>query len=426
MGLFNLFGGSKDKNNIKNVVKRMPMEKGPFKITCPYCFIRFTTNEVLFRASHAEEGDPEYEMKIDKLLNEYREGLDMDVLPELNAIISPMELPRESRFEVDGVLLEVKDKYDKVSKERLCPYCHNILPNTSGRGPTKVISVIGSSQAGKSVYMTSLLYTLERYTAERFNASLTAGSSKYNEEIKQNQRIIFEYNKMLDPTPKQHIDPLIENLKFKDDSRPAGTFVFYDIPGEGMSDQVYIDKHGAHIKNSDGIIFLVDPLQMRSIRKKLTITNKEDKGDFTERYQEPKDIVVNLIENFIMKQSGERTNIPTAVVVTKSDMLKNLNDEDYISENSNAFRNCEHKTFFNFNEFDNIDGEIKRFMSKVNSPFKGVMDTYFSNTAYFAVSALGGNPRNLSMGDGVVTPIRVDEPFLWLLYQMGYIDGGRE
>lgn len=424
MGLFSFFRGNRSENNN---YKKATYEKGPFMITCPFCFKKFKTEQVVFRASHYENGDPEYEKTVDELLNEYNKKVGKGVLGEINPIIEPRELPEKNKIRVDGVLIEIKDKYDAATSERLCPFCHNELPITSGRGPSKIISVVGASQAGKSVYMTTLLYTLEKYSCERINASLIAGSSLYNDEIRENQERIFEKNIMLDPTPKQHVEPLIENMKFKDDKIAPITFIFYDIPGEGMTDKDYIEKHGEHIKNSDGIIFLVDPLQMKTLRKKLSLVNREMKGDFTEKYQEPKDIIVYLFENFISKQSKEKTNIPTAIVVTKSDMLRNLNDEEYINVNSNIFRNYDHSGFFNLNEFENIDGEVRKFLSKADASFKGAMDTYFGVTGYFAVSSLGCNPQNLKIDSGnSINPLRVDEPFLWLLYQMNYLDGGRQ
>jgi hypothetical protein len=105
-------------------------------------------------------------------------------------------------------------------------------------------------------------------------------------------------------------------------------------------------------------------------------------------------------------------------------MLEVLNDEEYITENSNIYRNYTHKDIFNLNEFENINGEVKRFIEKTDSAFKNAIDVYFSNVGYFAVSALGTNPVDRRI-EGVVSPVRVDEPFLWLLYKLNYIDGGR-
>jgi hypothetical protein len=60
----------------------------------------------------------------------------------------------------------------------------------------------------------------------------------------------------------------------------------------------------------------------------------------------------------------------------------------------------------------------------VDRPFKDALDVYFRDTAYFAVSALGANPVNKQI-TGVVNPIRVDEPLIWLLYKLQYIEGSR-
>ena len=40
---------------------------------------------------------------------------------------------------------------------------------------------------------------------------------------------------------------------------------------------------------------------------------------------------------------------------------------------------------------------------------------------YFAISSLGQNPVEGRL-QGVIQPMRVDEPFLWLLYKLGYIE----
>ncbi|OAA87003.1 TRAFAC clade GTPase domain-containing protein [Clostridium ljungdahlii] len=424
MGIFKFFKSSDSEP--RNTYEKATYERGPFMITCPFCFKKFKSDHVVFRASHSEKGDPEYEKSEDEILNRYYKKIGKGTLGPMNPIVKAQVLPERNKTRVDKVLIEIKDKYDVSTDERLCPYCHNDLPITSGRGPSKIISVIGASQVGKSVYMTTLLYVLEKYTCERIGASLIAGNSGYNDEIRENQERIFEKNLMLDPTPKQHVEPLIENLKFKEDKIPPVTLIFYDIPGEGMTDKTYMENHAEHIKNSDGIIFLVDPLQMRTLRKKLSIVNRE-KGDFTEKYQEPKDIIVYLFENFISKESKEKTHIPTAVVVTKSDMLKNLKDEEYIGENSNIFKDYNHEGFFNLNEFENIDGEVRKFLLKADAPFKGAVDACFKTVGYFAVSSLGSNSNHLEIDRrSSINPIRVDEPFLWLLYKMNYLDGGRE
>lgn len=419
MGLFGLFKGNASKQEKIKYPKR-------FNIICPYCFKEFSTNKVVFRANSHRDGETDYALKEDKLLKEYlrRTGnYDEDCL--LPPVIDPEGLPIGSRVNVDEVLVEVVDPHGEATQKRLCPYCHNELPITSGKGPTKIISVVGASQVGKSVYMTTLLHTLQNHTASSFNAACIPVSSKYSEKLRQYEYILFDHGKMLEATQKErHMEPLIVVFKFKDDSRPPLTLVFYDVAGEGMTDQEYLRKHGPHIKNSNGILFLVDPEQMRTLRMKIALKNAGKPGDASLMYAEPKDIIVNLFENFINRQSNERTSIPTAVVLTKSDVLKDLKDEDYINSNSNIFFNYCHRGAFNLAEFENINGEVKRFVSKVDQSFKDAVDVYFKNNAYFAVSSLGRKPIEQSL-EGIISPFRVDEPFLWLLYQFNYIEGGR-
>lgn len=66
-------------------------------------------------------------------------------------------------------------------------------------------------------------------------------------------------------------EPFIFQFVFKDESKPPLTLVFFDVAGEGMVDQDYLGLHGQHIKNSAGILFMVDPLQIRSVREKIRI-----------------------------------------------------------------------------------------------------------------------------------------------------------
>lgn len=419
MGIWNLFRSNSDK------VEKVSWSKN-FNIICPYCFKEYSTNAVVFRATHSIAEDPAFSLKEDKLLNAYREKLNLDSIPELEAVILPEQLPSKNKTFVDGVLMEVTDNYGFQTKKRLCPHCHNELPLTSGRGPTKIISVVGASQVGKTVFMTSMIHSIQNSSASHFNAACTPVSSKYSEDIKKNYDLIFNEGQLLNATQKEiHVEPLILQLKYKDSSKPSPTLVFYDVAGEGMTDQNYLQIHAPHIKNSAGILFLVDPLQMRTLRTKLYLQNAEEKGDFTEVYAEPKEILIHLFENFIAMSEKETTKIPTAIVITKSDMLKEFKDEKYIHENSNIFSNYSHKEYFNLCQYENIDGEVRSFMSKVDLPFKDAVEAYFSNNGFFAVSSLGCNPNNQRIQE-IVSPIRVDEPFLWLLYKMGIIEGSRK
>lgn len=380
----------------------------------------------MFRAAHHRDDDEDYALGEDAKLNRYRERFGLDTVFDMEAVLAPHDVPEEHRIYSDNIVMGLNDRYGVVTRRRLCPQCHNELPVTAGKAPSNIISIIGASQVGKSVYMTSLIHTLQHYTADHFDAACMPLNAEISRRFRADyEEPLFERGDLLDSTQKEKLqEPFIFQFVFKDEDKAPLTLVFFDVAGEGMVEQDYLGLHGQHIKNSAGILFMVDPLQIRSIRDKIRINLGNEPGEWTPRYDEPRDVVLTMFGDFIAYQDKAKTNIPTAIVLTKSDMLHSLKDEegDYIKSNSNVFRNMVHRDWFDLTEFENIDGEIRRFIEKVDRPFKGTMDVYFKDTAYFAVSALGSNPVDMKL-QGVVSPIRVDEPFLWLLYKLKYIEG---
>lgn len=407
--------------------KEPEMERLPFyDIVCPYCFAKYAPDQVVFRATHHREDDEDYALQEDELLNQYRDKFGLDAIEELEAIISPDDVPPEHHLIVDHVLVGLTDRYGKVTKRRLCPHCHNELPITAGKAPSNIISIVGASQVGKSVYMTSLIHTLQNSTASRFDAACMPLNAEISRRFREQYELpLFERGQLLDSTQKEkRQEPYLFQFVFKDPSKAPLSLVFFDVAGEGMVDRDYLELYAAHIKNSAGILFLIDPLQIRTIRDKIRIHLGDEEGEFPARYDEPREVLISLFENFIGYQAGSKTDIPTAIVLTKSDMLHALKEEDsdYIRPNSNVFRNVVHRQVLDLAEFENINGEVRRFIEKVDRPFKDALEVYFTNTAYFAVSALGSNPVEQKVS-GVVTPIRVDEPFIWLMHQLSYIKG---
>ncbi|MFC9778874.1 TRAFAC clade GTPase domain-containing protein [Paenibacillus chitinolyticus] len=411
---------------LKSLFEKKPPEKERppyYSIVCPYCFNKFEPDDVVFRATHIKDNDDDFMLQEDERLNSWRRKFNLSEV-DMEAVILPSTIPDSYKTYVQNVLVAVTDRYGETTRRRLCPYCHNELPISAGKVPSNIISIVGASQVGKSVYMTSLIHTLQHTTASNFNAACMPLSAEISRKFRQHyHEPIFERGSMLQSTnPNEQQEPFIFQFVFKDEREAPLTIVFFDVAGEGMVQREYLDIYASHIKNSSGILFLVDPLQIRSIRDKIQINVGGEQGEFANRYDEPREVVISLFENFIAHQSNSKTEIPTAIVLTKSDMLQYLKEEDseYIQPNSNVFRNVVHQGYLDASEFENINGEIGRFIEKVDRPFKDAVDVYFSNTAYFAVSALGTNPVNKQIS-GVINPTRVDEPFIWLLHKLGYI-----
>jgi len=402
-------------------------EKPPFyPIVCPYCFDKFDPSEVVFRATHHKDEDQDYGLQEDEILNKYREKFNLAPIDEIEAVIHPSSIPDENLIVSENVLVGLTDRHGFVTKKRLCPSCHNELPLPSGKVPSNIISIVGASASGKSVYMASLIHTLQQSTASNFSAACMPLSAEVSRKFRQNyEEPIFERGMMISTTLRDVVqEPFIFQFVFKDETIPPLTLVFFDVAGEGMVEESYLDIYAAHIKNSAGILFMVDPLQIRTIRDRLKVNFGERQEEFSGQYDEPREIVISLFQNFIGHEEKSVTDIPTAVVLTKSDMLQHLKEEDgeYIRSNSNVFRNVVHAKSLDLNEFNNINGEITRFIEKVDRPFKDAMDVY-SRIRPTSPYRLSGAIPVKQKNTGVVNPIRVDEPFIWLLYKLDYIEG---
>jgi hypothetical protein len=418
------------------LLKRMFEKKQPemtrlpfYDIVCPYCFSKFHHEDVVFRATHHRDDDEALALQEDEKLNDYRAKFGLSPIDEIEAIVYPSTIPDENKIYSDRVLMGVSDKYSTVTRKRLCPGCHNELPVTAGKYPSNIISIVGATSVGKSVYITSLIHTLQHVTANNFSAACIPLNNAISRRFRDDYEIpLFENGNLLEATATtKRQEPFIFQFVFKDEDKAPLTLVFFDVAGEGMTEQEYLQLHAPHIKNSAGILFLVDPMQIRAIRQKMLHQMGENPGEIVGIAAEPREVVVSLFEDFISQQENNKTDIPTAVVLTKSDLLYAISSDEgeYIRTNSNVFHNVTHSGYLNLDEYENINGEIRRFLSKVDNPFVGSIDVYFREASYFAVSALGSNPVDRQVS-GIISPIRVDEPFIWLLYKLGYIEGRHE
>lgn len=418
MGLFARFF----KKNNKRVIVPSKQDRA-YEIVCLYCFANFPHNRVLFRALTAldEEG---YRAARDRALDEYREKFHMDSAGVLPVVLDPGDFSESSKRYNRNVLTGLRDAYDNWTAKRICPHCHNEIPKSAGHAPGTIISFVGASQAGKSVFMTSLIHALKTSTPRNFNIFCTAINHEMSKKFKLHyEDPLVEMGQLLDPTQmERQQEPFIFTFSFADERMPELNIAFFDIAGEGMVDERYLEIYASHIRNSTGLMFMVDPLQFQALGRKIQLKNQLDYE--LHGAEEPVDVLGGLVDNYISKEAGSVSMIPTAVVLTKTDLLEALKgDGEYISPSSHMFTNHIHRGFFDLAAFENINGEVDEFIGLVDPNFRNALRRRFGELGFFAVSALGSCPDAQTRRVASFSPVRVEEPFLWLLYKLGYIEG---
>jgi hypothetical protein len=107
-----------------------------------------------------------------------------------------------------------------------------------------------------------------------------------------------------------------------------------------------------------------------------------------------------------------------AFAFSKADTLKTILPPD-----SALLRSAEHFGKLDLQDIQSVSTEIGNYMQTWISPgFCQDIALKFASYCYFGVSSLGRQPDPSNhLAD--VSPRRVEDPFLWLLYQLNLIQG---
>ncbi|MGN1139241.1 MAG: hypothetical protein ACI4RM_07315 [Ruminococcus sp.] len=420
-------------------------------IKCPYCFKEFAHNQVLFRAAtffkevdldpdgkgetleEIEFNMPDGPAKT-KRIDEYRRrkvfllrddenytqfwsefgsttekstGIDSSVPDYKRPIIYPsvnLVVPMGAVLDEEGFTYKIEDCYGRESYDRVCPYCHNPLPNNYGKHPVNFLSVIGISEAGKTVFLSKLIENIGDYAAKLNMSALPASN---------NSRQFVKDNKIAKNVPlpgatviKNMSQPLFYNLTYMDKGvKKNRIFVIYDIAGENCSDSHLIEKYGKFVKNSHGLIVLLDPRQIKSL------------GGTSENLTES---VLATLKNTIT--NTERVSTPLALCISKSDTLKqNGCLPDICFEDVRTVEN----RYFCARDYNIISNEIYKLFDDKDKKINVELNHSYKNFNYFAFTTLNCSATKDKDGrtypDREPDPKRIEEPLFWLFNQFGYI-----
>ena len=123
------------------------------KITCPYCYETFDSKDIMLRCSFCPEEE-------DKVYFNYWGKIDPDHA-------NPMQ---KHAYNIRYRFVFLKDDSCDVcggkSKEYICPECHNELESAMVEKGAEIISVIGGPNSGKTHYIISLLFELQKHGYE--------------------------------------------------------------------------------------------------------------------------------------------------------------------------------------------------------------------------------------------------------------------
>lgn len=378
---------------------------------CPFCFEQLAASEVQFRCWNARcAKEP------DAVFDRARGGLGINMGHAFAPPATPF-IALRARLEATC------DRCADTTKKRLCPRCHFELSHDAGLLDDRSIAVIGGRGTGKGHYITTLIHRLENEIGTQFGFSLGMLGDQTRERFENDYKTPLIRNKeVLQPTPSATIDasvksPMVFRLTMHD-GRSAINISFFDSAGEDMKSLDAMSSEARYICSAAGIIFLLDPLQIDAVRQKLPQSDLP----LQDRAGEPVHIVERLRELFERQglAATQKIKTPIAFVLSKVDVLFPVIDR------SSALRGTGgHFGSFNRADAESINTEVQNYLdSWMGGGFSNRVKSGFAKYKFFGVSSLGRPPDKLGQLESV-SPIRVEDPFLWLLHLLGQVKASR-
>lgn len=383
---------------------------GP-RLVCPYCYSVFTERRIGFRC----QGRP---------------GPDGRVCSEEEDRALRDHLGRKERlppvFEADGRRARARCPGCSSSSDRqVCVVCHARLPVHFGRMRGRVIALVGARDAGKTVFMTVLIHELKHRVGARFRASVGGSDDHTRHRFGSDYEApLYEEGRLLRATRRTGLarEPLVfrytglrRGLLM---DRPHHTLLsFLDTAGEDLHDMDSVETNLRYLRNADGVIVLLDPLQMKGARPSAA------PGTRMPALESPRNRSFDMlgrVTDLLMKRSDHvrgRIRTPVAVCLSKIDALRGDLDEG-----TPLRRPQPDAPYFDASDSQDVHAQVQQLLHRWGAADVDVhVRTHYANARYFGVSALGDSPDEDNVLRGGVRPYRVADPFLWMLSEFGVV-----
>ncbi|MBI5169535.1 MAG: hypothetical protein HZA61_08615 [Candidatus Eisenbacteria bacterium] len=385
-------------------------------LTCPYCFERYPASSIAYRCINPEPA--RCAPAPDEALGRYQRLLSPPVLPRVFA--SPPGM--------FGRVGKAKCACGMATTKTVCPECHNDLPTQFAEMQSRTIAIIGAKEVGKSHYIAVLIHELETRIGMSFNASLaTADETTRTRYLNEFRRFLYVDRVTIPPTASARAGssvrlPLVYRLSFARDGLFANQvrvimLVFFDTAGEDLKNIDLMSTETRYIANSDGLIFLLDPLQIPAVRQQV------DPGVPLPVEDAPPQHIIERVAQLVRESNrlrpADRLKAPVALAFSKMDAVLPLMDPGAPVRHASN-----HDGYFDIGGAQSTHASMRSYLHEwIGAGLDQFMRHNFDNYSYFGVSALGAPPDaqgHLPLG---VAPFRVEDPFLWILHELGIVPG---
>jgi hypothetical protein len=293
----------------------------------------------------------------------------------------------------------------KLVPRRLCGRCGHLLPKELDQWPAKILSVVGVTSAGKTIYLTqSLREATLQQSLKRFGCDkLVPTDADETAEVLHNGYFerLFRRRELHGATnPKEEPRQFTLTAEV---GQQEFLVVTHDIAGETISDPYGRAEELVFLPYADAIIFLIDPVDFDAVRVRAP-AHVIGPG-------KPANQVHVLRQCLAELDEAGRAEVPVRVAVAKADLLATYCGIDGPWRQPPA---ADWKR-----EVTEIDAAVRSMLYSIGEA--AVVDAVGDRqrVLFHAVSSLGAAPdENGRLTEG--TPFRCSDPLGSALFSMAY------
>jgi len=309
----------------------------------------------------------------------------------------------------------------EVMSLRICPDCGFEVEDGELRRGFLSVSILGNAGCGKSNYLAVLINQLRTEMCKVYGCTLypTGGDRTMNHYEREYRRPLFEQGVCVPSTLQESLNPLTYTLLFDEQAEKSVSLAFYDSCGEKLENQHEMAAVGRRLYSSGGILLLLDPSQIPTIRaarkaKGLPVLSTDALALLLRT-------VHILRAGLSIGETEKKIDIPIAICLTKLDTLyPHLDPASFVGAPSRNLR----RPMLNYADISSCSLEIRALLESWGAgEFVRHVRSQFSTFSFFGMSSLGTQPGNKNDVTRV-SPHRVLDPLLWLLWRSGTLRAG--
>lgn len=325
------------------------------------------------------------------------------------------------------------EKMSGVVRKFYCPFCHNEIIPLAGKLPMYLVSLLGPSSAGKTVYLTILHMVLSGKIYRLPHGFLSFENlGAMGKEFQSFALNIRRKNELPSTTQENRKDPYLMRVSYtavpnSTEANKQCLLGLIDMRGEmlqGERNDDLTDYNVPQFKEASGFIMMVDPETLEGVYNRLP------EQYFGGRKIEQLDLTIGSMKEAIMEcitaQMG-KIRRPSVVALAKEDiLLKNYAQlgiplsQPVIAPNFKPVPN----TFLGKTYYEPMNRSTRECIRYLSGSFTTFLDNTFTNPYFVSISALGSLVQiagNKIDNFEKIRPVRVEEPLLRLLMDFNFI-----